>query len=840
MPRTVFSTLLLVALPAAPLLPAPWNALAVAVLGGLWLRFGALSPPHRRRNEPGEPVDGDGRPRRPERGVVFGGALLGAAVLVLFGPWAIERGMAVREEAAIATALEERWVALWRELGAEAGSAAAALEEPPGNDAERLRAFDRLEEAVARSRPRFGSSDVRPTLMLVDGDGEAVAWAGAGFLNEPEPPELMAEGYDASASFGSVTLLAVEPIEPGRRPWRVVAGRSFRTDELPFDLPPPVRVRVGSAGIRWSVAQPGTPLAPGAAAIAPEGLPVLVWHPPGEVAEAPWPWEEGERRIAWGLLAALIVGAAVVRGLRIVLPRAEAPPGDGARWSALLAVTGAGAAAAALAGGAPAGSASALFCGFGLLAASLAGGRAPGAGGGDAGTWDRRPRGAVVAAGVAGAAGILGLLALQALLIELLGRTDLAAQMWPGVEGVVLRASSAAAALAVLTTARRLAGRSPAGPNPEGAPERTPEPAPPVPAARRSAWWGWGAFGLLLGAAAAHDLAWAGVALLAAAGGAAAVWAASRDLRPPTTLALLLVLAAGIGASGWETVHRTALKESLGSVYLAGMAPPAEAQRRRLDESLREHFAGSDLAELAPRDPDGLAREDLAFTLWRRSPLARPNALSALLVEPLGGRPSAFAFGPVVATGAGPDPDDWVVVPWEELSLPAWDDTWVAGEATLRYAGVPWAVVRYWMLPRPGFGLGGGDTFDAIELGLLRGRTPTELEVLGLPEPVAYALYTPEGRASVSPWPESPPLPEELPAPRSGARRMVESPEGLAWAWARRGLDGIEVLYLPALGPLRALERVGAHAVGNLLTVAVAAALILLLALPRPAFRSLL
>ncbi|MGD2116414.1 MAG: ATP-binding protein, partial [Acidobacteriota bacterium] len=42
------------------------------------------------------------------------------------------------------------------------------------------------------------------------------------------------------------------------------------------------------------------------------------------------------------------------------------------------------------------------------------------------------------------------------------------------------------------------------------------------------------------------------------------------------------------------------------------------------------------------------------------------------------------------------------------------------------------------------------------------------------------------------------------------------------------------------LGPLRALERVGAHAVGNLLTVAVAAALILLLALPRPAFRSLL
>ena len=308
---------------------------------------------------------------------------------------------------------------------------------------------------------------------------------------------------------------------------------------------------------------------------------------------------------------------------------------------------------------------------------------------------------------------------------------------------------------------------------------------------------------------------------------------------------MLLVLAVGLGATGWEIAYRGALEEAVQGTLLEEMAPPGPSQRAALERALRDDFNGIDLARLAPRDPDGLAREDLAFALWRRSPLARPNALSALLVQPVAGDPSVFAFGPQVATDEGPDPEDWVVARWEDLHLPAWDETQTFGEATLRYAGAPWAVVRYWILPRPGFSLGRRKAFESIELGLLRSRQPADQEVLGLPESVVYGLYTAEGRALISPWPESPPLPEELsPAARAGAadgsRRVVPTPTGRAWAWSRVGDDGIEVLYLPILEPVAALERAGAHAVGDLLAVALAAGLVLLLALPRPAFRDLL
>jgi len=52
--------------------------------------------------------------------------------------------------------------------------------------------------------------------------------------------------------------------------------------------------------------------------------------------------------------------------------------------------------------------------------------------------------------------------------------------------------------------------------------------------------------------------------------------------------------------------------------------------------------------------------------------------------------------------------------------------------------------------------------------------------------------------------------------------------------------DGWEVLYLPALTPLAALDRVGTQALSVLALLAAVAVLIMLLALPRQAFRDLL
>ena len=266
-------TLLLLALPLSPLPRAPWNALVLALLGGLWLWAASRSPA----------APGDGSGSRGRRGglLLAAAGLLVAAALALLAPWLIERTTAERSDEIVAAALQQQWTELWSTLDAEAGRAADALEVPATRDAERLRAFDTLEHLVGPA-PDEGSEGERgrPTLLLVDPDGEAVAWAGEGLLNEPEPSEILPEGFDVSASFGSATLLAVRPLGDGRRPWRVIAGRSFRTDDLPFTLPAAVRVRLGAETIRWSVARPGTPLPPAARTVAPEGLPMLVWLPP--------------------------------------------------------------------------------------------------------------------------------------------------------------------------------------------------------------------------------------------------------------------------------------------------------------------------------------------------------------------------------------------------------------------------------------------------------------------------------------------------------------------------------------------------------------------------------
>lgn len=794
--RSWTRAVLLAALAWTPLLPSPASALIAGALAIAWLA--GL--------------------RRPGRLATAAAATcLAGAVAALVAPWAVAHLPVFTRGRELPDRVAERYGALWAGLADTARTAAAALPAPAGGEAGegyRREAFERLTDLAERSDGA--------TLLLVDPDGEAVAWAGPGLLIEPDPGSLPRSGIDFFPAFGSATLVVVEPLDDAARPWRVVAGRSFPTDRWPFDRPAGLALRPGRQTVHWSLAEPGTPLAPGAVAVtAPDtpGAPSLVVLETDEGPEhAPPPSRRIPARVAWGFLAVLLLARTSIRAHRRMLALAgegePEPPGSGTRSGrgAALALVGAsGAAAAALAAGG--GGLPALVLGAGVAAASAAGSLPRGA---------RHP--AVLVAGAAAGTGALA--ALSWWLLETLGGgepgtgapPDLASRLWPGPAAFALRLGIASAALALLLMLRR-------------------RPRQGAPGGEAWAWTGL-ALGLL--GAAAHDSAALALPLLAASAAAWVAWAGGRRLSHPLLAAVLAVGASLLGAAVWETAARLEMERELGATFLSYMAPPDTHELDAVQSELAEYFRSADLAERLPRSPDELEREDLAFFVWRESPLARANALSAVVVEPYEGTSSAFSIGPPVAAPEGPT---WQVTPADDWTLPVWTDTLTSGESVLSYAGRPWATVRYWLLPRPGFGLTRAGALEPLELGLLRGRETAEMPIRGLPEPAVYGLYGERGRALVSPWPEEPPLPPELAAdPTSGEerRRRVDTPAGPAWAWARHGRDGVEVIFLPVRLSGPALERVGSHALGSLATGAGLAVLLVLLALPRPAFRALL
>ena len=121
---------------------------------------------------------------------------------------------------------------------------------------------------------------------------------------------------------------------------------------------------------------------------------------------------------------------------------------------------------------------------------------------------------------------------------------------------------------------------------------------------------------------------------------------------------------------------------------------------------------------------------------------------------------------------------------------------------------------------------------EELEANLLGGRR-SRRPVDGLPGAVLYGLYAADGRAVVSPWPESPPLVVDDEAEGEG---VVETPSGGAFFWWTTGSDGVEVLYLPMLRIRQSLERVGTHALAGFLPLL---ALILATAVPRTGLRRL-
>jgi signal transduction histidine kinase len=682
------------------------------------------------------------------------------------------------------------YAAVWEGLQAEADAAAKALGRPPQSADEKLNAFRRLSEVV----PDRGRG--RRALLLLDPDGAPAAWSGEGLLHEPSPDEVPRSGRAFKASFTAVTFLAVEPLpsdRQARRPWRVVAGASFPADRLPFP---------GAArALRWSLVQSRGEALQGMLLVPSPSPPYMVVERPAGRMSPPFPWT---RRVVWGALAFSLLALAVMRspGLTMTGARAEgrirlgvlvfagvfaAGMAAGFSWT-VLALTGVGLAVA--------------------LAGVAAWRREP--------AWWRSTPAWIVARGALAALLLFG----AAWALQRNGEPiDLGSAVLLSAEAFGYRLAFAAAAFGLICLAgkyRQYGGRYGEGPAPKDR-------------------WAWAGSGLLLLGASLCDIPYAALPLIAAGTAAAALYADRRRMGEGLAVAAVALMAVLAAAGAWETAYRLALRRWSETVLLNKVTPPTKEEMEALGAEIDGHFSRLDLAKLVPRVPDGLERQDLAFALWRSSPLARPYSLSALVVMPLEGERSSFSFGMPLTQGQV----DWSPERWRGLGLPLWEESPVYGEADLKLAGRPWGKARFWLMPRPGFELRDRRRLGEAEVGLLKGG-PAADPVQELLAPAVYALYTESGIPSLSPWDETPRLSDRLRPSTGRGAAIVDTPEGRARAYSHMTLGVWEVIYLPFLAPLDALERTANSGLGVLLILTLAAPPVLLLSLPRASFRAVL
>ena len=711
--------------------------------------------------------------------------------------------------------------AAWEDLGRQADEAVATLPSPRETPREDL--FIDLGEAVAQG-------DQGADLLLLDATGEAIAWAGQGLLHEPAMRPQ--PGFSYRSGLTAVTLFATRWLEDGDRRYALVAGRSLAHSSWPFggiELDDQVDWWLGAAGN----------FDQGAASLAGAG----------ELLEIAWPEAPSlyvladtlRPRPTW--VARLLPSLAwLLWSLALILVRQplSAATDDrqpGGRWKLAsapmlaplwtslaigLAVLGIGQAMSLQAGVigslALASGLAAWGVDQGLVASAMT--SATAVGGGSA--WRR-----------GGVAGVLILLAgglfRQALLAVSdtsagsLGSDgalpDLAVQLLGDGDTVGLRLAWGLFAFAVLCILGRRR-------------------APAVDG--RGVW---GTILLLLAAAAVTDHLWWSRGLLLVGVAVAVRWLAGESERRRLAVVGPLLLISALASAGvWESGHRESLRQALASRYLELLAPPTQEESNDLLIELDRHFASLPASVTRPAGPGG-DLQDLAYILWRQSPMADRDGLSALVVEPTLGKPSSFSFGLALDADLEVilDPASWRVPPvaaWQRSML--WGETVLGSETSLDGGTLdgeippegeetPWGTVRYAYLPRPGFRLGVSEV-DELAAYLVQGENHREV-IDGLPRSVLFGLYGASGRSLVSPWREAPPLPASV---LEGEQRhgQVETLSGRSWYWRRDGDEGIRVLFLPVLGPLQGLERVGTHALGCLFSLTSLGLLILLLVWP--------
>ncbi len=488
------------------------------------------------------------------------------------------------------------------------------------------------------------------------------------------------------------------------------------------------------------------------------------------------PGDRGQRGGRWAAAVlgfTLLVGALV--GSRSL---GRVPTSNDRTASSILVMTAAGAGCLARAGGAGGAESAALVLGVLLFAASLHFGSRAGS------IWSRLRL--LLAASLP--------LAFALLFQGTLGARDLGSTLFGDGSLVALRAVTALVAfvalldLSVVERSTRFAGWA-------------------LPAS----------FALVFAAGAVHDNTVVAVALLLAAG--ATSWAAMHGRGGSQDRAFWLaatVLAAMLGAVSWELVYRYELREGLA----AGLEPatlPRASQVELVARDLDSFLRGPVPEELLRSAPNPQETSDLAIAIWQRSPVARRGVLSALEVVGPGVGSSLFSYGMAVRDGTV-DPGS---LPVESRGL------WTSGETAL--AGETGLVVHFWVAPAAGPSADAAGV-DDLELDLLRGQVPGSLGGEALPGGAVVAVYSTEGAPLRFPWGVAVPL-ENAPAGK------VDTPSGPAWSWSAQGEGVIYSLFLPRLGPIAGLERIGVHAVGNLILFGFAGALAVLFSLSRESFR---
>ncbi len=652
------------------------------------------------------------------------------------------------ETARLERLVRDQFGELFESIEGAAGEAAARLEGPIADRLGRQTAFNHLAEVAAAGPPRL-------SYLLLDPDGTAIAWSGEGLVHDLEKLEIQAARRVFRTSLSAVTMASVEVLDWGRRPWAVVVGRSLPTD----DLPRPIR---GAGPRRWSLVEAEEPVAAGLMRVSLGAGPALV------VDTAPTIGAARPSPAPLPRLAAALVGLALFAfaAARVTRPGASAPAARRAALPALAVVSAGAVVVLSALGVAP------LPAALGVLAAAAA-----------LIAWViARDALRLPPAVVGPLAALLPFLAAFGF-ERLLAPLDLGSRIGGTLEEHLTRLAAFAVALGMLSLAGGRGSSSPLG--------------------SRWAWWSLAA---LVAAGATLDLPWAAPVLAVAGATLAAIWARSRaERRRASGLVALCLLASLVAAVGWEAGHRAALKSYLERQVLPGMAPPSTLESEEIVLAVDSVLGGSDLSGIALRDLRLLDVRDLAFALWRRSPLATQGALSAVQVEGPGGRRSSFSFGlPVGEEGAL----DRSPARWEQLRLSLRESALVEGETELFFGGERWGLLRYWMLLRPGFRLAEGP-IDGLAEGLLRGEPVAYRPPAGVLHSAHFALYAPGGKVLLSPWNETPPL---AALPERGG--VVETPAGRAFVFREDGEEGVRTLFMPRLGPAAAIERVGTHAMG--------------------------